>query len=100
MQGTCIVSPNRFHAILRSHLSGVLLPVVSRLRHFKDVTLGEDRSLIHQANGQSIMAILRDTVVSMLHRAGEGTITARLRYSCGHPKDVFTLLGIPIADHA
>jgi predicted transposase YbfD/YdcC len=43
------------------------------------VTLGEDRSLIHKGNWPSIMAILRDTVVSLLHRAGWRTIAERLR---------------------
>jgi hypothetical protein len=49
------------------------------LHYVKDVTLGEDRSLMHKGNGPSIMAVLRDTVVSVLHRAGWRTIAERLR---------------------
>jgi hypothetical protein len=64
------------------------------------VTLGEGRSTIHKGNGPSIMAILRDTVVSVLHHAGWRTIAARLRYYGGHPKEVFALLGIPLAENA
>ncbi len=45
--------------------------------YVKDVTLGEDRSLIHKGNGPGVMAILRDTVVSVLHRAGWRTIAER-----------------------
>jgi predicted transposase YbfD/YdcC len=70
------------------------------LHYVKDVTLGEDRSLIHKGNGPSIMAILRDTVVSVLHRAGWRTIAARLRYYSGHPKEVLALLGVPMAENA
>ncbi len=70
------------------------------LHYVKDVTMGEDRSLIHMGNGPSIMAILRDTVVSVLHRAGWRTIAARLRYYSGHPKEVFALLGIPVTENA
>jgi hypothetical protein len=46
------------------------------------------------------MAILRDTVVSVLHRAGWRTIAERLRYYGGHPKEVFALLGIPLVENA
>jgi predicted transposase YbfD/YdcC len=70
------------------------------LHYVKDVTLGEDRSLIHTGHGPSIMAILRDTVVSVLHRAGWRTIAERLRYYGGHPKEVLALLGIPVAENA
>ena len=67
------------------------------LHYVKEVTLGEDRSLVHTGHGPSIMAILRDTVVSMLHRAGWRTIAERLRYYGGPSKAVFPLLGITIA---
>jgi predicted transposase YbfD/YdcC len=70
------------------------------LHYVKDVTLGEDRSPIHTGHGPSIMAILRDTVVSVLHRAGWRTIAERLRYYSGHPKEVLILLGIPMAENA
>ncbi len=70
------------------------------LHYVKDVTLGENRSLIHTGNGPSIMAILRDTVVSVLHRAGWRTVAARLRYYSGHPKEALALLGIPLAENA
>ena len=60
------------------------------------VTLGEDRSLIHTGNGPSIMAILRDTVVSVLHRAGWRTIAERLRFYSGNAHAALALLGIPL----
>jgi len=70
------------------------------LHYVKDVTLGEDRSLIRLGNGPSVMAILRDTVVTVLHRAGWRTIAARLRYYSGHPREVLAFLGIPLAENA
>ncbi len=85
----------RLGALVRGHWQ-----IENGLHYVKDVTLGEDRSLIHTGNGPSIMAILRDTVVSLLHRAGWRTIAARLRYYSGHPREVFALLGIPLADNA
>ncbi|MHB8644665.1 MAG: ISAs1 family transposase [Thermomicrobiales bacterium] len=85
----------RLLALVRGHWQ-----IENGLHDVKDVTLGEDRSLIHKGNGPSIMAILRDTVVSVLHRAGWRTIAERLRYYGGHPQEIFALLGIPLAENA
>lgn len=85
----------RLGALVRGHWQ-----IENGLHYVKDVTLGEDRSTMHKGNGPSIMAILRDTVVSVLHRAGWRTIAERLRYYGGHPKEVLALLGIPLADNA
>lgn len=38
--------------------------------YVKDVTLGEDRTLIHKDNRPAIVAIMRDTVIGLLHWAG------------------------------
>ncbi len=62
--------------------------------------MGEDRRLIHKGNGPSIMAILRDTVVSLLHRAGWRTIAERLRFYSGNAHAALTLLGIPMMENA
>ncbi len=64
------------------------------------MTLGEDRSLIHKGQGPSIMASLRDTVVSVLHRAGWRTIAERLRFYSGNPHAAHALLGIPMIENA
>ncbi|MDQ6909091.1 MAG: hypothetical protein M3176_19900, partial [Chloroflexota bacterium] len=61
---------------------------------------GEDRSLIHKGNGPSIMVILRDTVIGVLHRAGWRTIAERLRYYSGNARDALALLGIPLTENA
>jgi len=70
------------------------------LHYVKDVTLGEDRSLIHKGNGPSIMAILRDTVVSVLHRAGWRTIAERLRCYSGNVHAALALLGMHLTENA
>jgi predicted transposase YbfD/YdcC len=90
-----VAKADRLLALVRGHWQ-----IENGLHYVKDVTLGEDRSLIHEGHGPSIMAILRDTVVSVLHRAGWRTIAERLRYYGGHPKEVFALLGIPLAENA
>lgn len=90
-----VADAERLLVLVRGHWQ-----IENGLHYVKDVTLGEDRSLIHKGNGPSNLAILRDTAVSVLHRAGWRTIAARLRYYGGHPKEVFTLLGIPLAENA
>ncbi len=85
----------RLGALIRGHWQ-----IENGLHYGKDVTLGEDRSTIHKGNGPSIMAILRDTVVSLLHRAGWRTIAARLRYYSGHPREVLAFLGISMTENA
>jgi predicted transposase YbfD/YdcC len=59
--------------------------------YVKDVTLGEDRSLVHLGRGPSILATLRDLTLSLLHRAGERAIASRLRYYSVHPKRAVAL---------
>ncbi len=85
----------RLLALVRRHWQ------IENGRHYvKDVTLGEDRSLLHKGNGPSNMAILRDTVVSVLHRAGWRTIAERLRFYSGNPHAALTVLGISIIENA
>jgi len=60
--------------------------------HFvRDVTLGEDRSLVHLGNGPSVLAMLRDLALSLLHRAGYRAIASRLRYHSVHPQAAVAL---------
>ncbi len=90
-----VAGAERLLTLVRGHWQ-----IENGLHYIKDVTLGEDRSLIHQGNGPSIMAILRDTVVSVLHRAGWRTIAARLRFYSGNPHAALALLGIPLMENA
>lgn len=90
-----VADARRLLALVRGHWQ-----IENGLHYVKDVTLGEDRSLIHKGNGPSVMAILRDTVVSVLHRAGGRTIAERLRYYSGDAPAALRLLGIPIGQNA
>ena len=85
----------RLLALVRGHWQ-----IENGLHYIKDVTMGEDRSLIHKGQGPSIMAILRDTVVSVLHRAGWRTIAERLRFYSGNAHAALALLGIPVLENA
>jgi predicted transposase YbfD/YdcC len=59
--------------------------------YVKDVTLGEDKSLIHLGNGPAILAMLRDLALSLLHRAGYRAIASRLRFHSVHPQAAIAL---------
>jgi predicted transposase YbfD/YdcC len=60
--------------------------------YVKDVTLGEDRSLIHLGNGPSAMATFRDLALTLLHLAGFRAIASRLRHNSRHPEDAVALI--------
>jgi hypothetical protein len=90
-----VASADRLLALVRGHWQ-----IENGLHYVKDVTLAEDRSLIHKGNGPSNMAILRDAVVSLVHRAGWRTIAERLRFYSGNAHAALALLGIPIPENA
>ena len=82
-----VADAERLLALKRGHWQ-----VENALHYPKDVTLGEDRSLIHLGNGPSVMAMLRDLVISLLRNAGHRAIASRLRYHSGHPEEAIALL--------
>ncbi|MCL5960283.1 MAG: ISAs1 family transposase, partial [Chloroflexi bacterium] len=62
------------------------------LHRVKDVTLGEDRSLVHLGKGPSVMAMLRDATLSLLRREGYRAIAPRLRFHSRHPELAVALI--------
>lgn len=62
------------------------------LHHVKDVTLGEDRSLVHLGKGPSVMAMLRDATLSLLRHHGCRAIAQRLRFNSRHPEHAVALI--------
>jgi predicted transposase YbfD/YdcC len=82
--------PDQLLALKRAHWG-----IENRLHRVKDVSLGEDQSLIHHGQGPTIMALLRDAAVSLLHQAGVRRISARLRYHSQHPAAAIALLVAP-----
>ena len=94
-------------AFPRRHLGQVLYPAQTKfvvcdytiengLHYVKDVTMGEDKSTVHADNGPKIMAALRNTVVSLLRRAGFPTIAARMRYHSTHPQAALEVLSLSL----
>jgi predicted transposase YbfD/YdcC len=79
--------PERLLTLKREHWA-----IENGLHRVKDVTLGEDQSTIHQGQGPTIMALLREAAVSLLHRAGVRRVTARLRHHSQHPVQAVALL--------
>lgn len=82
-----MADPARLLALKRGHWQ-----IENGLHYVKDVTLGEDRSLIHVGHGPDIMAMLRDTVVSLIRGSGWCTIASRLRYLADRPVDAVALV--------
>jgi predicted transposase YbfD/YdcC len=66
--------------------------IENALHHVKDVTMDEDRSLVHLGYGPSIMAELRDLALSLIRQSGCRTIASRLRYYSSHPEEAVALL--------
>ena len=68
--------------------------IENSLHYVKDVTMGEDRSLIHVGTGGAVMSALRSTAVSLLHRAGLNRIASSLRANSQHPHQALSLMGL------
>lgn len=64
--------PARLLTLRRGHWG-----IENRLHRHKDVNLGEDASLIHVGAGPTVMALLRDAALSVLHRAGVKRVASR-----------------------
>ncbi len=62
------------------------------LHYVKDVTLGEDRSLIHKGNGASVMALLRNLTISLLRQNGHRAIARRLRFNSRCPNQAVVII--------
>jgi predicted transposase YbfD/YdcC len=80
----------RLPALKRGHWQ-----VENRLHRPKDVALGEDASLVHAGHGPTILALLRDAAISLLHRADVRALTARLRQHSQHPEPAVALVCAP-----
>jgi len=85
----------RLLVLIRGHWG-----IENGLHYVKDVTLREDASTLHAGAGPTVVAMLRDTAVTVLHRAGIPAVAARLRYHSTHPEAALALLGIPLSEHA
>lgn len=82
-----VADPARLLTLKRGHWA-----IENRLHRRKDVTFGEDASLIHAGQGPTVMALLRDTAVSLLHLAGIRQVAARLRRHSQCPTEAVALV--------
>jgi predicted transposase YbfD/YdcC len=85
----------RLLALRRGHWS-----IENRLHRRTDVAFGEDASLVHVGQGPTVMALLREAAVSLLHRAGVRQVAARLRAHSQHPEQAIALVVGPLPTHA
>lgn len=74
--------------------------IENRLHWRKDVTFGEDASLIHMGQGPTVMALLRDAAISLLHLHGIRRVAARLRVHSQQPEAAIALVVGPLITHA
>jgi predicted transposase YbfD/YdcC len=81
----------RLLALRRGHWS-----IENRLHRHKDVNFGEDASLIHVGQGPTVMALLRDAALSLLHQAGVRRIASCLRRHSQQPERAVALVVGPL----
>lgn len=74
--------------------------IENRLHRRKDVNFGEDASLIHVGQGPTVMAVLRDAAVSLLHHAGVQRVASRLRTHSQYPERALALVLGPLPTRA
>ena len=93
--GTDIGTPALLLTLKRGHWG-----IENRLHRVKDVTFGEDASLIHTGAGPLVMAVLRDTAISLLYRAGIRRVASGLRRLSQQPTDALELVLCSPVTHA
>lgn len=77
--GRCGARPVRWGIEHRSHRA-------------RNVTLGEEASLIHLGQGPAVFTVLRSAALSLPRPSGCHRITSRLRYHSQHPEEALALL--------
>jgi len=85
------VDADRLLTLRRGHWA-----IENTLHRHKDVTFGEDASLVHVGAGPTVMALLRDAALSLLHGAGVRQIASRLRAHAQHPEHAVALVLGPL----
>jgi predicted transposase YbfD/YdcC len=87
--------PARLLALRRGHWA-----IENALHRQKDVAFGEDASLIHLGQGPTVMALVRNAALKLLHQAGVRQITARLRLHAQPPAQAVALVVTAPSTHA
>lgn len=87
--------PARLLALKRGHWR-----IENGLHYRKDVVFGEDRCQARLGAGPMVLALLRDTALSLLHLTGCRNVAARLRDYGQHPDAAVALLRRPATQNA
>lgn len=74
--------------------------IENQLHRQKDLAFGEDASLIHCGQGPTVLALLRDGALNLLHQAGIRQIAARLRLHAQRPERAVALVVTPHSTRA
>jgi predicted transposase YbfD/YdcC len=74
--------------------------IENRSHRTKDVTLGEDASLVHTGQGPAVCSLLRSAALNLLRRAGCHHVAATLRLHSQQPERAVALLLDPLPTHA
>lgn len=88
-------TPERLLVLKRGHWL-----IENRLHWRKDVTFGEDASLIHAGQGPAVMSHLRNAASSLLHHHGVQQVAARLRALSQCPDEAIAMVTGPLRPHA
>jgi len=88
-------TPDRLLALKRGHWR-----IENGLHRVKDVTFGEDASLIHAGTGPLVMALLRDTAIGLLYRVGIRRVASCLRRFSQQPHAAIDLVVLAPTTHA
>jgi predicted transposase YbfD/YdcC len=86
-----IATPERLLQLKRGHWT-----IENGLHYVKDVTMGEDKSLVHADQGPKILSALRNTVIGLLRHAGFHTIASSMRYNSSHPEAALAVLTLTL----
>lgn len=82
-----VADAERLLALVRGHWG-----IENGLFYRRDVTLGEDRSLLRRGNGPQVLATLNDLTVGLLLREGHTNAAAGRRIYAAFPQHAFNLL--------
>jgi hypothetical protein len=90
-----VASATRLLALRRGHWT-----IEHGLHDVKDVALGEDHSTVRLGAAPFVLAVARDTALSLLRRAGRTAIASSLRYLSRHSDEILPLLGLEMTQNA
>ena len=82
-----VADAERLLAVARGHWG-----IENGLFYRRDVTLGEDRSLLRRGNGPQVLATLNDLTIGLLLREGHTNAAAGRRIYAAFPDHAFNLL--------